>query len=199
MNKVEFLEQLRRGLNGLPQEEIDERVTFYSEMIDDRIEEGFSEEEAVSQIGSVDLIVSQIVGDVPLTKDIKERITPKRKLSTLEIVLLIMGAPIWLSLLMGAVTLVFSIYISLWAVIVALWAVFGSLAACGVSGVVAGIGYAIGGYGFTGLVMISGGLTCAGLAIYLFFVCKVATNGIILLLKKFLVWIKRLFIKKEEM
>ena len=199
MNKVEFLEQLRRGLNGLPQEEIEERVTFYSEMIDDRIEEGFSEEEAVREIGPVDSIISQIVGDVPLTKYIKERITPKRKLSTWEIVLLIMGAPIWLSLLMGAVTLVFSIYISLWAVIVALWAVFGALVSCGVSGVVAGIGYIVGGHGLTGLVIISGALTCAGLAIFLFFGCKAATSGIILLLKKFLVWIKRCFIKKEEM
>ena len=62
MNKVEFLEQLRRGLNGLPQEEIEERVTFYSEMIDDRIEEGFSEEEAVEDsevVNSVGMGYSQ--------------------------------------------------------------------------------------------------------------------------------------------
>ena len=39
MNKQEFLMRLREGLSGLPQNEIEERLTFYSEMIDDRIEE----------------------------------------------------------------------------------------------------------------------------------------------------------------
>ena len=48
MGKQEFLAQLRKGLQGLPQEDIEERLTFYSEMIDDRMEEGLSEEEAVS-------------------------------------------------------------------------------------------------------------------------------------------------------
>ncbi len=43
MNKQAFLTQLRKGLSGLPQEDIEERLAFYSEMIDDRIEEGLSE------------------------------------------------------------------------------------------------------------------------------------------------------------
>lgn len=47
MNKQEFLVKLRKGLSGLPKEDIEERLTFYSEMIDDRMEEGLSEEEAV--------------------------------------------------------------------------------------------------------------------------------------------------------
>ena len=37
MNKQEFLTQLRQGLSGLPQDDIEKRLTFYSEMIDDRI------------------------------------------------------------------------------------------------------------------------------------------------------------------
>ena len=47
MNKQEFLAQLRKGLSGLPKEDIDERLTFYSEMIDDRMEDGIPEETAV--------------------------------------------------------------------------------------------------------------------------------------------------------
>ena len=74
MSKQEFLVQLRKGLSGLPQDDIEERLTFYSEMIDDRMEEGFSEEEAVSQIGSVDEIVSQIIADIPIMKIAKEKI-----------------------------------------------------------------------------------------------------------------------------
>ena len=51
MRKQEFLVQLRKGLSGLPQDEIEERLTFYEEMLDDRIEEGLSEEQAVLAVG----------------------------------------------------------------------------------------------------------------------------------------------------
>ena len=50
MNKEKFLDALRRRLSGLPQEDIDERIAFYEEMIDDRMEEGLSEEEATATI-----------------------------------------------------------------------------------------------------------------------------------------------------
>lgn len=43
MNKQEFLAELRKGLSGLTQDDIEERLTFYNEMLEDRIEEGFSE------------------------------------------------------------------------------------------------------------------------------------------------------------
>ena len=50
MNKQEFLDALRRALSGVPLEEIEERVGFYGEMIDDRIEEGLSEVAAVAVV-----------------------------------------------------------------------------------------------------------------------------------------------------
>lgn len=87
MNKQEFLSGLRKGLSGLPQDDIEERLTFYSEMLDDRVEEGLSEEEAVSALGSVEEIVGQAVADIPLAKVVKERIKPKRRLRAWEIVL----------------------------------------------------------------------------------------------------------------
>lgn len=59
MNKQEFLAELQKGLSGLPQEDRDERLTFYGEMLDDRMEEGLSEEEAVAAVGSVEEIVRQ--------------------------------------------------------------------------------------------------------------------------------------------
>ena len=61
MTKLEFALELTGPLSFLPWEETEERVNFYSEMIDDRMEEGFSEEEAVAQIGSVEEIAAQIV------------------------------------------------------------------------------------------------------------------------------------------
>ena len=50
-NKQAFLESLRKNLSGLPQEDVEERVMFYSEMIDDKIEEGLSEGEHVTVTG----------------------------------------------------------------------------------------------------------------------------------------------------
>lgn len=94
MNKQEFLMRLREGLSGLPQNEIEERLTFYSEMIDDRIEEGLSEEQAIGEIGDIDEIISQIVADIPLAVLVKEKVKPSRKLRVWEIVLLILGSPI---------------------------------------------------------------------------------------------------------
>ena len=51
MNKTEFLVRLQQGLTGLPQEDIDERLNFYNEMISDRMEDGLGEEEAVACVG----------------------------------------------------------------------------------------------------------------------------------------------------
>lgn len=81
MNKKEFLANLRNALSGLPQDEIEERLTFYAEMLDDRMEEGLSEEEAVLAAGPIDDIVKQVVAEVPLTKIAKERIRPKHQLA----------------------------------------------------------------------------------------------------------------------
>ena len=102
MLKQDFLSALREGLKGLPEKDIEERITFYGEMIDDRIEEGLSEEEAVNEIGTVDAVVQQIVAETPLTRIVGEKIKPKRKMRAWEIVLIVLGFPIWFSLLAAA-------------------------------------------------------------------------------------------------
>ena len=79
MNKEEFLNELKKGLSGIPENDRNERVTFYSEMIDDRIEEGMSEEEAVSAIGDVNKIISQIMAETPMATIVKERVNKKKK------------------------------------------------------------------------------------------------------------------------
>lgn len=197
MNKQEFLEALGKGLKGLPHEEIEERLTFYSEMIDDRTEEGLTEEEAVAAVGAVDEIVAQVVADTPLAKIAKERIRPKRKLSTGEIVLLVLGSPIWLSLGIAAFAVVFSLYVSLWAVIVALWAVFGALVGCAVGGVASCVAFVVGGNHASGVAMLAAGTVCAGLSIFMFYGCKALTKGMLILTKKTAIWIKSCFIGKE--
>ena len=60
MTKNDFLNELRKGLRGLSKEDIEERVNFYSEMIDDMVEDGKTEEEAIGEIGSVDDVIRTI-------------------------------------------------------------------------------------------------------------------------------------------
>lgn len=198
MNKEAFLAQLRKELSALPQEDVEERVAFYSEMIDDRIEEGLSEEEAVSAVGSVDEIAAQIVADVPFTKLVKDKIRPKKKLQAWGILLLVLGSPVWISVLIAAFAVVFSLYVSLWAVVISLWAVFGSFIGYAFGGVVAGIGFILGGYRLSGIAIIGAGLICAGLCIFLFYGSEAATKGTVLLAKRFVVWLKNCFTRKEK-
>ena len=197
MSKQEFLVQLRKGLSGLPQEDIEERLTFYSEMIDDRMEEGLSELEAVSAIGTVDAIITQILSDTPLTKLVKEKAKPKRTVKPWEFVLLILGSPIWLSLLIAAFAIILATYIVVWSVVITLWSIEASFAACTLGGIVSAAVFSFQGNEFTGLAMLSAGVICAGLSIFMFFGCKAATKGILLLTKKMALRIKTLFVGKE--
>lgn len=197
MNKQEFLAQLGNGLSGLSQDDIEERLTFYSEMIDDRIEEGVSEDEAVREMGSVKAVAAQILADTPLTKLVKEKVKPSRTLRTWEIVLLVLGSPIWFSLLIAAAAVVFSVYVVIWSVVVALWSVEVSFAACSLGGIAAAVMFAVQANGVTGLAMLGVGLFLAGLFIFFFFGCRAATKGMLLLTKKVAQGIKRMLVRKE--
>ena len=195
MRKQEFLDALERELARLPQKEVEERLAFYEEMIDDRIEDGLAEEDAVAAIGSVREITEQIIADIPLARLAKEKIKPKRKMKTWEIVLLTVGSLVWIPLGISAVAVILSLYVVLWALVVTVWAVFVALAACGAGGTVASICFALGGNGLVGLVVLGAGLVSAGLAILLFFGFLAATKGIAWLTKKITLGIKKAFVK----
>ena len=197
MSKQEFLAELKARLSGLPQSDIEERLTFFGEMIDDRIEEGLAEEEAVSEIGTVDEVVSQIVAETPLTKLVKERVKPRRTLRAWEIVLLVLGSPIWLSVLIAVFAVIFAVYVAIWSVIISLWAILASLAVSSLAAVAAALVFAFNGNCLTGAAMFGAGIFCAGLTILLFFGCKAATKGVLLLTKNIALGIKSLLVGKE--
>ncbi len=60
MKKAEFLALLRERLADFSNEDAEKSAAFYSEMIDDRMEEGMTEEEAVAALGNLDDIVRSI-------------------------------------------------------------------------------------------------------------------------------------------
>lgn len=197
MNKQEFIEELQNKLSGLPEKDVQDRLIFYGEMIDDRMEDGLSEEEAVRDIGSVDEIAEQIIAETPLVKIVKDKIKTKRKIQIWEIILLILGFPIWGSLLISAFAVIISVYATIWSIVISFWAVFASMVACAVCGVGIGIGFSLSSSTLIGIALIGIGLVCTGLSIYLFFGCTAATKGTVLLTNKIILMTKNCFIKKE--
>ena len=198
MTKQDFLAQLRKKLSGLPQNDIEERLAFYGEMIEDRIEDGLLEETAVSEIGSVDEIAAQFIADTPFVKIAKERIKPNRHLKAWEIILLALGSPVWFPLVIAAVVVIFSLYISVWAIIISLWAVFASLIICALGCIVTSAVIAFSDNLLSCAAMFAAGLICAGLSIFMFYGFKAATKGIWVCTKEFAAWVKSCFIKKGD-
>lgn len=196
MTKIKFLLELNEKLTTLPQHDVEERLRFYSEMIEDRMEEGLSEEDAVAAVGTIDEIVAQIYADILPEKTIITK-REKKKFKTWEIVLLAVGSPVWFALLVAAIAVAISLYVSMWSLIIALWSVFVSLAVCSVAGVAVGIGFACQGNVVSGCAVIGMALVCAGLAIFFFCGCKAATDGAVRLTQKIAYGIKGYFNKKE--
>ena len=197
MDKNAFLDELREKLSGLPEEDIEERVAFYREMIDDRIEDGVPEEEAVEGVGTVDSVVEQIMSEIPLSKLVREKVKPKRSLKAWEIVLLVLGSPVWIPLLVAAAAVVFAVYIVIWAVVICVYAVDLSLAAGALAGM-AGIFIYLKAGNPAGAVFSAGaGLVCAGLAILLFFVCTAITKAVAKLTGRMLTKTKTSFVGKD--
>ena len=197
MTKQEFIAELGARISQLPQKDIDEHLCFYSEIIDDRIEDGLSEDDAVCAIGSVDAIASQILSEAQSSGSERENTPPKKRFKPWVIVLLAVGSPLWISLGVSAVSLVFSLYVSLWSVIVALWASFGAIVCGGVGFVASGIGLALNSGVLPGLATVGIGLICAGLSVFLFFGCRLATKGTLKLTKSCFLLAKNYFNKKE--
>jgi len=171
MNKKAFLDVLYHLLKSLPKAERQQHIDYYADMIDDRIEDGLSEEEAVAALGSTADIAAQILGEVPPK--------PAKKFPIWAIVLIVLGSPLWLSLLLAAAAVVLAIvltiaavYITLWSIVAALYAADLSLLLGFVAGIAGGVFYLIQSVPAPGILFFGAGLVCAGCTVLLFFLCN---------------------------
>ena len=202
MKKKEFLEKLQASLWAMPETDKQRSVDYYAEMIDDRMEDGLSEEEAVAAIGDLDEIVKQILTETPrppatVNKTQKQQ---KRGLEPWMIVLLVLGSPVWIPLVASAVGTVISIYVSLWSVVITLYAVTLALALAAI-GCILGSFFMIGGFP-EAMVAWGAALLCAGLGILFFLLSNLAAKGMVKLTR--LIWetgkniYKNIFKGKEQ-
>ena len=198
MRKQEFLDKLKASLWAMPEADRQRSADYYGEMIDDRMEDGLSEEEAVAAIGNLDEIVKQILSESPRPPATvhKEQKQQKRGLEPWMIVLLVLGSPLWIPLVASAVSVVFSIYVSLWSVVIVLYVVAVAVG-------VAAVGCIIGSFfmiGRTATLVVAWGaaLLCAGLAILLFLLGNLAAKGMVELTKLCWQGVKSIFNRKEQ-
>ena len=121
MSKKDFLKELKRALSPLPAKEKKERLSFYSEIIDDKIEEGASENIAVAEAGSAAEIAAKILSE---SKNAAGEGTHKKlQKSTAEKIVMIVGAPLWIPIAICCAAVVFSGYLVAYALLLALWAI----------------------------------------------------------------------------
>lgn len=203
MTKNEFTSQLREKLSRLDERDVEDRLNFYGEMIDDLMEEGLCEADAVAQIAS--RIESELASEFctepqhPAQEERAEKETPRgikqrRALKGWEIALIALTSPIWASILFAAATavlvlaisavvLVFALYAVLFSLVICAWAFFASLAVCATVFLVLSPVLAAVGKGLAGIALIGMALICAGLAIFLFFGARAVSKGIFCLFR----------------
>lgn len=149
MTKQEFLERLRTLLACLPADQVDDSVAFYAEAIDDRMEDGMTEAEAVAAMGTPGDAAEAILDELPAVP--RAIVKTRRKSNVLLWVLVIVGSPVWVVLALGFAAMALGVYIAIWAIALSVWIVaaalvamapvLGTLAVCG--GFVGNIPYVV--------------------------------------------------------
>lgn len=206
MSKEEYLNRLKQMLCDYPEEETARFISYYNEIIDDRIEDGSTEEQAVESLGSVEQVASNVKSEMPMVAIVKSNVRAKvnenKKKhggnSTMMIVLLIVGFPIWLPLLIAVGAVVLSLFICLWSIVLAIWSVFVSLAAGSVAALVAGIASLFTGQIALGIYDLGAVFVLCALAIGFFWLSILLTKLSAKACAKSFRGIKKSMIKKQE-
>lgn len=200
MNKVEFLQELKGKIGELPYSEVEKTLAFYAEAIDDRIEDGKSESEAVASLDCIENIVCELQLSLPLSTLIGKKIENSRqkaKSNTVWIILAICGSPVWLPILASLIVVIISVYVSIWAVIISLFATVVSLGISGIAGLVTVIfGLTINGPLQEAMLFGMSLMFCGLFAVLIppmWWLAKKMISGTGLFLR----WVKRLFITRE--
>lgn len=112
MNKEVFLNELKTYLYKMEEPEKNKFIIYYDEMISDYTENGLTEAEAVNKIGNPKSIAEELLENYD--SKINSKFLTGSRIWT--IILLVLGFPLWGSLLLAGVLLVFSFYLIIWCV-----------------------------------------------------------------------------------
>lgn len=165
MTKKEFTKELKTKISHLPKTERKQIISYYYEMISERMEDGMTEEEAIEALGNLDeLLAEYSVSPKELKKGVKLR--------TWHIVMLIVGAPLWISLAVAMLCVLLAFYIVIWALVICFYAVFATFAACGFAFTVASVLSIFYGGAPYFFMLLGAGAFLSGLALLWLIVCN---------------------------
>lgn len=123
MTKKEFLTALSKALNGLPQQDINRYLEYYGEMIDDRMEEGLTEEEAVAAMENVDVIAERIKAEQAAEKTESQPQKAKKRVNGWFIAAIIGSSVFWLPILIVILAVIGSFIVAAISVLFSFYAV----------------------------------------------------------------------------
>ena len=112
MNRAEFMEVLRKELVPLKKDETEKFINYYEEIIDDYLEDGLREDEVIEKIGNPKVIARNILSE----QDHVDNKVPLTNSKIINIILLILGFPLWGSLLLAGLMLILSGLIIIWCI-----------------------------------------------------------------------------------
>ncbi|MDO4542922.1 MAG: DUF1700 domain-containing protein [Clostridia bacterium] len=196
MNKTNFLFELTEELSWLPQSEVDSSVSYYGELIDDKIEDGMSEEEAVASLGTPKEVAAEIGMDQPMMTLIKSYARPKGGKTGLTVTLAALSSPIWVPVGLCLVAIAVSLYIAAWAVVISLFAAVAALLIGGLCFAGLGIYRAVSG-DISQLLVLGAGLVAIGAGIALLLLVKDIPKWLVRGTAAAIKKIKAIFVKKE--
>lgn len=197
MNKNDFIAELKKELNGLPDSDIQRSIDFYTEMIEDKIEDGMTEENAVSELEPPAEIAKKVLSETSISKLVKAKLKPSRELKGWEIALLVLGAPLWLPLIIAFAAVLLSVYAVIWSVIISLYCIDLSFAVCVLGGTAQGIIFAFGGNVVSSVFYFGASIACFGIAVLLFFAFGRISGALVSASRHLVLKTKSMFIKKE--
>lgn len=199
MKKDEFLNSLERLLRSLKREERNRFLSYYAEMIEDYMEDGCEEEDAVQRIGSPGEIAQEILSD--------REAQPARPTPTWMkigvIVLLILGSPLWGSLVLAAFCCALAAVIAVMSAYVVIWCIPVVFGACSVSSLVLAVVSTVGSVIImfrdtaTGMVQMGSGILSAGVFLVTALFTWELGKRFVGVTKKFSRWLAGLFQKKR--
>lgn len=201
MTKREYLDELRARLSALPADEVERAVSFYEEAIDDRVEAGLSEEEAVAEMESPAAAAERILSELP---SVPRALAQARSKSVptswfvLGIVLLVLGSPLWAALLVAVLALIASGFVALLSCLVGIWAVVLSFLLGAVFGGL-GLFLAVGADSLpVGLVNLGIGLAMSGIGLLGLQLAVICSHALLRAIARFGRWVVSPFVRVDE-
>ncbi|TGY73772.1 DUF1700 domain-containing protein [Enterorhabdus sp. NM05_H27] len=196
MNKQEYLARLRAALACLPEGEIEESVAFYTEMIDDRVADGLTEEEATAQLDDPKAAARAIIADLPVVP--RTVVRTKQRNRALYWTLVILGFPLWFPLLLAAGMLVLAGLLTIWCLILGLWLLAAGLLAGGPLGIGVCLWALAVGQPAYGVFELGSGLLCFGLGLFCLHGAVAASKTLMQVSRQWIAKAKAPFVKVKE-